>query len=174
MQKVHSLESTIEILETSHDQLARSLEAEKRKIAESTREMEQRVDGLIRDLETKITEIDSLKKRLSRYSDYDELRRELEIMKVCSRPPIIIILMAFQYVEFAGVDTETDGTETRDERLQLPDPNGDKASEAKNQSLEALLASKNKRLQDELAKFRVCYSILVSFYLPHHASDSAF
>jgi homeobox protein cut-like len=65
-----------------------------------------------------------------------------------------------KYVEFAGAEVEEEDIDTPDEQqktLHLPDPNGDKASESKNSSLEALLASKNKRLQDELAKFRVSH-----------------
>lgn len=63
-----------------------------------------------------------------------------------------------QYVEFAGADAGEEDQDAQNEGgdvLQLPDPNGDKASENKNSSLEALLASKNKRLQDELTNFRV-------------------
>jgi homeobox protein cut-like len=83
LQKIQALESTIEGLETSQEQLSRSLEGEKRKTLEIVREMERKLDALTRDQEFKSAEIDSLRKRLSKYSDYDELRRELEIMKVC-------------------------------------------------------------------------------------------
>jgi homeobox protein cut-like len=39
--------------------------------------------------------------------------------------------------------------------LQLPNPNAAKANSQQANSLEALLAAKNKRIMDELAKFRV-------------------
>lgn len=39
--------------------------------------------------------------------------------------------------------------------IQLPNPNADKANAQQGKSLEALLATKNKRLLEELTKFRV-------------------
>ena len=40
-------------------------------------------------------------------------------------------------------------------RLSLPDPNAEKANAQQNKSLEALLAAKNKRIMEELTRFRV-------------------
>ena len=56
-----------------------------------------------------------------------------------------------QYVEFSGFDPE-DG---EDESLQLPDPNAQKANQQQAKSLETLLSVKNKRLLEELTRFRV-------------------
>ena len=39
--------------------------------------------------------------------------------------------------------------------MRLPDPNADKAAQQHGKSLEALLAAKNKRILEELTKFRV-------------------
>lgn len=39
--------------------------------------------------------------------------------------------------------------------LHLPDPNADKANAQRGKSLEVLLATKNKRILEELTKFRV-------------------
>jgi hypothetical protein len=39
--------------------------------------------------------------------------------------------------------------------LRLPDPNAEKANAHQGKSLEVLLASKNKRILEELTKFRV-------------------
>jgi len=98
-QKIRSLESTIETLENSHDQLSQSLESEKRKTQDAIREMVLKMEGLSRDHESKVGRVlggitsslnmqvlegDSLKKRLQKYSDYDEIKRELEIMKVAA------------------------------------------------------------------------------------------
>lgn len=41
--------------------------------------------------------------------------------------------------------------------LQLPNPNADKANAHRGKSLEVLLAIKNKRILEELTKFRVEY-----------------
>lgn len=64
-----------------------------------------------------------------------------------------------KYVEFAGLDDDLDepehlisGTETP---LRLPNPNAEKANAHRGKSLEALLATKNKRILEELTKFRV-------------------
>lgn len=44
--------------------------------------------------------------------------------------------------------------------LQLPNPKADTNGQ-RGRSLEVLLATKNKRISEELAKFRVCYSLFV-------------
>ena len=95
--------------------------------------------------------MEQLRTRIRQYGDYDEIKRELEIMK---------------YVEFAGLDEdadEEDGTEEGYDtgangvngHVKLPDPNADKANAQRGKSLEALLALKNKRILEELTKFRV-------------------
>ena len=56
-----------------------------------------------------------------------------------------------QYVEFSGFDAE-DG---ENDSLQLPDPNAQKANQQQAKSLEALLSVKNKKLLEELTRFRV-------------------
>lgn len=42
-----------------------------------------------------------------------------------------------------------------DGHIHLPNPNADKANAQHGKSLEALLATKNKRILEELTKFRV-------------------
>jgi hypothetical protein len=64
-----------------------------------------------------------------------------------------------QYVEFAGLEgdlDEEDGLAPGNQLgLQLPNPNASKTSVHPANSLEALLATKNKRILEELTKFRV-------------------
>jgi homeobox protein cut-like len=64
-----------------------------------------------------------------------------------------------QYVEFAGLEgdlDEEDGLASDNQLgLQLPNPNASKANAHPASSLEALLATKNKRILEELTKFRV-------------------
>jgi homeobox protein cut-like len=63
-----------------------------------------------------------------------------------------------EYVEFAGAEEDDqDGSSVDGYDVQLPNPNAEKANSQQAKSLEALLALKNKRILDELAKFRVCY-----------------
>jgi len=60
---------------------------------------------------------------------------------------------SLQYVEFAGLE---DGDEQdTDSELHLPDPNAEKANAHHGKSLEVLLATKNRRILEELTKFRV-------------------
>lgn len=76
-------------------------------------------------------------------ADYDEIKRELEIMK---------------YVEFSGADFGDDDGE----KPQLPDPNASVANKQRGQSLEKLLTSKNRRLLEDLTKLRVSWEDLSS------------
>ncbi|OBZ67168.1 Protein CASP [Grifola frondosa] len=107
--------------------------------------------NLSKDLQKKAGEVEQLKQKLKQYGDYDELKRELEIMK---------------YVEFAGLDEDEDydgiPTEGRGGALglHLPDPNADKANAQHGKSLEVLLATKNKRILEELTKFRILHGEL--------------
>ncbi len=51
--------------------------------------------------------------------------------------------------------------------LHLPDPNAEKANAQRGKPLEVLLATKNKRILEELTKFRVRWSL--SFQLGANA-----
>jgi homeobox protein cut-like len=59
-------------------------------------------------------------------------------------------------VEFAGgEEDDLDDPHPNGLDLRLPDPNADKANSQQGKSLEILLAAKNKRILEELTKFRV-------------------
>lgn len=97
-------------------------------------------------------EISALTDRLANYADYDEIKRELEIMK---------------FVEFSGasMDDDEEQTEIGDESmsvadsvLRLPDPNGDKAR-GRGKPLENLLLKKNRKMQEQLTNLRVSFEI---------------
>lgn len=63
-----------------------------------------------------------------------------------------------QYVEFAGLEEELEDNDLLNGnglQLSLPNPNAEKANTQQVNSLEALLATKNKRILEELTKFRV-------------------
>jgi homeobox protein cut-like len=112
-------------------------------------------------------EMEQLKQRLKQYGDYDEIKRELEIMKVLSVYNLASCteLTYLQYVEFAGLDEDAEegivGNHGSDSDLQLPNPNADKANAHHGKSLEALLSTKNKRILEELTKIRVRLSQLM-------------
>jgi homeobox protein cut-like len=66
-------------------------------------------------------------------------------------------------VEFAGGDVDDlDDPHPNGLDLRLPDPNADKANSQQGRSLETLLAAKNKRILEELTKFRVHTFLIAS------------
>ena len=64
------------------DRLSDSLEHEKAVVVELETRIAHTADEHGREVAEKVSEIQRLKDRLKGYSDYDEIKRELEIMKV--------------------------------------------------------------------------------------------
>ena len=118
-------------------------------------------EGARTNIFDKAREIEQLRQSLRGYADYDEIKRELEIMKVWGSEYVLVTCSygVLQYVEFAGLEgdlDEEDGFASDNQLgLQLPNPNASKANAHPASSLEALLATKNKRILEELTKFRV-------------------
>lgn len=74
-----------------------------------------------------------------------------------------------QYVEFSGFDAnDEDGTlmngNDDDDDVYLPSPDPHKANNREGKSLETLLATKNKRLQEGLTKLRVCTLLFINVF----------
>ncbi|ESK96561.1 golgi membrane protein [Moniliophthora roreri MCA 2997] len=147
--KVKALEGQVTSLEAEIDRLSRVLDTQRRAAEESEATASKKASDLGRDLERKVAELESLKNRMKKYHDYDEIKRELEIMK---------------FVEFAGLEEDAEdsdsGVNGYDAGVQLPDPNADKANGHQAKSLEALLATKNKRIMEELTRFRILHGEL--------------
>ena len=112
-----------------------------------------------------MAEVDQLKLKLKQFADYDEIKRELDIMKVstvATRCATQLRAAFMQYVEFAGLDNDDDIEDDLDLNgdalglhLPSPNPNAEKFGTQQGKSLEVLLATKNKRILEELTKFRV-------------------
>ncbi len=155
-------------LESETDRLSQALEAQKFATEAAQAAASKRVEELGREVQKKAAEVDQLKTKLKQYSDYDEIKRELEIMKVSyviSASTWIVLNAVSQEVEFAGLegddDAEDDATLNGDALgLHLPDTNVAKVDGQRSKSLEFLLATKNKRILEELTKFRVRLSSL--------------
>ncbi|KAJ7079159.1 CASP C terminal-domain-containing protein [Mycena belliarum] len=145
--RVRSLEAQVADLEVDSERLSRALESQKQSASDVELIHHKRSEELSRDIQKKAAEMDQLKQRLKQYGDYDEIKRELEIMK---------------YVEFAGLDdADEDGDQWGNESsLQLPNPNAQKANAERGKTLEALLATKNKKILEELTKFRIIHTEL--------------
>lgn len=61
------------------------MDAQKAAAAANDSSASKKIEELSRDLQKKAVEIEQLKQRLKKYADYDEIKRELEIMKVGGR-----------------------------------------------------------------------------------------
>ncbi|GBE81022.1 CASP C terminal-domain-containing protein [Sparassis latifolia] len=148
--QLKELESKVSDLETETDRLSQALEAQKvaTKAAQAT--AAKKAEEAAKELRKKSNDVDQLKQKLRQYDDYDEIKRELDVMK---------------YVEFGGLeeDDDFDGTASGNGDalgLHLPDPNAEKANAQRGKSLEVLLATKNKRILEELTKFRILHGEL--------------
>ncbi|MCO5565502.1 hypothetical protein L7F22_019176 [Adiantum nelumboides] len=97
-----------------------------------TTELDLTKDTKVRDLQSQVRErdreIEVLRERLHKMSDYDEIKREIEI---------------FKYVEFS------------DQQLEGDEANGHANGSSSAKPLEALLMEKNRQLQDEVTNIRV-------------------
>ncbi|KAL5485305.1 hypothetical protein ACEPAI_7947 [Sanghuangporus weigelae] len=152
--RIAPLEQQIAELTSESDRLSRLLESQKVASAEIEVELRRSIDEKERGLSTRDAEIANLKQQFRHYSDYDEIKRELDIMK---------------FVEFGGMDEDdhtADGgyiTDGNSLGLALPSPRPTKSTaQQQTSSLEVLLATKNKRIIEELTKLRVAHSDLES------------
>ncbi|KAJ9119903.1 hypothetical protein QFC24_005386 [Naganishia onofrii] len=133
---VNRLHKQIEDLETEVGRVIAINEGLKREKLSGEEKYRQQGEGLARDLTVAEEEISRLRNNIGRYDDYDEVKRELEILK---------------YVEFGNMDADMDGSH----HVHLPNPNSSKSNSQFGDSLESLLSQSNKRLQEENAKLRV-------------------
>ncbi|PFH53829.1 hypothetical protein AMATHDRAFT_73241 [Amanita thiersii Skay4041] len=145
--RVETLESQVSALEAETERLSRALESQKLVASEAQISGVRRVEEISREINKKAAEIDHLKSRLKHVSDYDEIKRELEILK---------------YVEFSGFEDEIDPVEHQPNGkiTNLHKPNLDRSNSQPTKSLEVLLATKNKRILEELTKFRILHGEL--------------
>ncbi|KAF8348313.1 CASP C terminal-domain-containing protein [Amanita rubescens] len=144
--RVESLESQVAELEDEVERLSASLETQKLATSEVQTLGNRKVEEILRDVTKKVADIEHLKTRLKHYSDYEEIKRELDILKS---------------VEFSGFDDDAEEGEqlnghASEEHRLIPD----KANGQQSRSLEFLLATKNKRISEELTKIRILYGEL--------------
>ncbi|KPV77777.1 uncharacterized protein RHOBADRAFT_51589 [Rhodotorula graminis WP1] len=149
--RVEALEAQVSDLQTEASRLMRSLEAQKDAFETERAELVKRVEAFERDQQVLNAEIDQARAKIKQFADYDEVKRELEIMK---------------YVEFAGMDLDDlapDSSSSVSDLIlpRLPDPNASKANAASRPApLENLLMAKNRKLQDEVTALRVAHDEL--------------
>ncbi|OCH92318.1 hypothetical protein OBBRIDRAFT_833541 [Obba rivulosa] len=150
--RVKDLEANVAELEAETDRLSQAIEAQKQATVDAQSAAAKQLEEAHKDCQRKpsLPVYNSTGDPVTRILDYDEIKRELEIMK---------------YVEFAGLDEDADDDAHLNGNgdalgLQLPDPNADKANAHRGKSLEVLLATKNKRILEELTKFRILHGEL--------------
>lgn len=116
--------------------LSKLLEDEHKKKAEQDLTKDAKVHELQSQVREREREVEVLRERLHTMSDYDEIKREIEI---------------FKYVEFS------------DQQLEGDEANGDaNGSSSAAKPLEALLIEKNRQLQDEVTSIRVANTELTN------------
>ncbi|OAX40365.1 hypothetical protein K503DRAFT_768625 [Rhizopogon vinicolor AM-OR11-026] len=142
-ERVRSLTTRLSELETECTRLEGALDAARVTAVRA----EERTAEKAREADSARAEVVALKAKLKTYADYDEVKRELEILK---------------YVEFAGLDPDDDWSSPDEDEdgVHLPNPNADKANAQQGKSLEVLLATKNKRILEELTRFRILHTSL--------------
>ncbi|KAJ8588870.1 hypothetical protein M405DRAFT_819013 [Rhizopogon salebrosus TDB-379] len=142
-ERVRSLTTRLSELESECTRLEGALDA----VRGTAVRAEERTTEKAREADSARAEVDALKTKMKRYADYDEVKRELEILK---------------YVEFAGLDPDDDWSSPDEDEdgVHLPNPNADKANAQQGKSLEVLLATKNKRILEELTRFRILHTSL--------------
>ncbi|KAG2153772.1 CASP C terminal-domain-containing protein [Suillus bovinus] len=142
-ERVRSLTTRLAELESEYTRLESTVDVARSAAARS----EERISEKAREADSARAEVEALKTKLKTYADYDEVKRELEILK---------------YVEFAGLDPDDDWSSPDEDEdgVHLPNPNADKANAQHGKSLEVLLATKNKRILEELTRFRILHTSL--------------
>ncbi|KAH9455349.1 hypothetical protein Pst134EA_022819 [Puccinia striiformis f. sp. tritici] len=155
-ERIQTLESQITELQSETTRLLSTLETQKNTIDEYQEQRSKIEIEYNRQTKKLDQEIQTLKEKVSQFSDYDEIKRELEIIK---------------YVEFASLDPEDEENGGCDDcspdssslniAIKMPNPNAEKANKQKTKSLETLLISKNRKLQDDLTTLRVMHDELL-------------
>lgn len=98
-----------------------------------TSALESKLRGIEREVNALKADRESLQARVQKWSDYDEVKRELEMLRS---------------IEFAAVD------EADLETTEAPSSNGN-TGKSKGETLEQLLIARNKKLSNELTDLRV-------------------
>ncbi|KAI1487501.1 CASP C terminal-domain-containing protein [Biscogniauxia mediterranea] len=123
-------------MRSENSSLIRKLDSARVEKEAFKRDIDSRLRGLEREVGHLKEERDSLKAKVQKWSDYDDVKQELEVLKS---------------IEFATGDD--------DDVLANPESNGSVAK-GKGDTLEQLLLARNKKLSDELTILRVSHQDL--------------
>jgi homeobox protein cut-like len=145
-ERANKLEANLRNMELEYDSVAQRLERLQTEWKEEQEANVNRVKKLEKEVARRQEEIDGLRTKLRSLDDYDEMKRELEILKVLFPHTHT----HNQHIEFSIADEEdSDGED--------PAPLKDGKSGS---SLETLLVTRNKKLSNDLTILRVNPKIL--------------
>jgi len=119
-------------LELTNSNLIKKLENSKKENDDKMRDNEKKLRSIEREIEISRKEGINFKSKLNAWSDYEDIKRELEVLKT---------------IEFSTGDDDEDEDETEDEGID--------SRSGKKDSLEQLLLARNKKLGNELTVLRV-------------------
>ncbi|RUS14710.1 CASP C terminal-domain-containing protein, partial [Endogone sp. FLAS-F59071] len=129
--------------EAEISKLIKDVETYKGLVAKTEARLTKRIGELTKDVATKTEELEGLRAKLRGFEDYDQIKRELEIMK---------------YVEFSTGDDDDDlpafdagGVLSSSNNFASDRPR----SSARPDTLETLLMEKNRKLQSEVTELKV-------------------
>lgn len=131
-------------LQSENSSLLRKLESARFERDSEKRRLETETRSLERELASLKSERETLREKVQKWSDYENVKQELEVLKS---------------IEFATGEEEDDGGVSPD--LSAAQQNGS-AGRGKGETLEQLLLARNKKLSNELTVLRVSHQDLQS------------
>ncbi|ROW15474.1 hypothetical protein VPNG_02251 [Cytospora leucostoma] len=126
-------------MRSENSSLIRKLDASRVEKETLKRDLDTRLRGLEREVNLMKEERDSLKAKIQKWSDYDDIKQELEVLKS---------------IEFSTGDD--------DDSKDIIDEQDGSATKSKGDTLEQLLLARNKKLSEELTILRVSHQDLQS------------
>ncbi|KAK3813555.1 MAG: CASP C terminal-domain-containing protein [Linnemannia elongata] len=134
-ERAATLEQTIENQDAELQNLTTALENLKTSSKKQITTLERKTTALQREVQERTEEIETTKRKLEQYKDYETVKSELEVLK---------------YIEFSG-SRGVDADDDWDERvLTLASKNLEKP-------IEILLMEKNRKLENELTELKVLH-----------------
>ncbi|KAF9166626.1 hypothetical protein DFQ26_007323 [Actinomortierella ambigua] len=131
--RVNLLEQTIETQDNELKSLTTAMDNLKTTTKQQTYTLERRVTELQQDIKDKSEALESAKRKLEQYSDYETVKSELEVLK---------------YIEFSSAREQDDDDDWDERVLTL-------ASKHLEKPLEVLLRDKARKLENELTELKV-------------------
>lgn len=126
-------------MRSENSSLMRKLDASRVEKETLKRDLDTRLRGLEREVNLMKEERDSLKARVQKWSDYDDIKQELEVLKS---------------IEFSTGDD--------DDSKEILGEHDESEAKGKGDTLEQLLLARNKKLSEELTILRVSHQDLQS------------